>query len=352
MRKVHYFATVLCYSRLLYVEFFLTQSMECFLAAHRNALEYFGVSPRRVMHDNLKTAVIEHLSGHAPTFNARYLDFAAHYGFKPVACNVARGNEKGRVENLIGYVQKNFLGGLEISSLEALNIEARVWMEQIANVRNHRETGKRPCDAFVEEKPALQALPLCRYDISSSRRVRATNRCRIAFESNRYTVPFEYAGMLLELRAEPQTLCIYRGEKLIATHPRSFSRNQDIENPDHTSRLLEERKRGADAALLARFLALSQKSEFYYMALRERKLHAMGHVRRILMLVDTHGRDAVRQALEEAVELGAYSADYLSNILEHRRDLAPVIGQLHLTHGAELLQLEVQPPDCSSYHRE
>jgi len=190
---------------------------------------------------------------------------------------------------------------------------------------------------------------LAGYDISCSRRVRATNRCRVAFESNRYTVPFEHAGALLELRVEPHTLTIYRGQKLIAQHPRNYGRNQDIENPDHVSRLLQERKRAEDAVLLARFLALSPKAEAYYGALRQRELHTMGHVRRILMLADIHGRDAVSQALEEAVELGAYGSDYLHNILAHRRALLPLTGQLHLTRGAELLRLEVQQPDCSRY---
>ena len=162
-------------------------------------------------------------------------------------------------------------------------------------------------------------------------------------------MPFEHAGVLLELRLEPDTIALYRGQKLIAQHPRCYARNQDIENPDHLSRLLAERKRAEDAALLARFLALSPKAEAYYGALRQRELHAMGHVRRILMLVEIHGRDSVAQALQEAVELGAYSSDYLNNILAHRRALAPLTGQLHLTRGAELLQLEVQQPDCSRY---
>jgi hypothetical protein len=288
----------------------------------------------------------------APTFHPRYLDFAAHYGFKPVACNVGRGNEKGRVENAIGYVQKNFLNGLEISSLEALNAQVRRWMEQVANVRLHRETGRRPCDAFQQEKPVLQPLPIAGYDISCSRRVRATNRCRIAFESNRYTVPFEHAGALLELRVEPETLTLYRGQSLIAQHPRCYGGNQDIENPDHLSRLLMERKRGEEAALLARFLALSPQSEAYYGALRQRELHALAHVRRIFLLVETYGRETVAQALAEAVELGAYGSDYLHNLLAHRRALEPVIGQLHLTRSAELLDLEVPPPDCSRYDLE
>jgi hypothetical protein len=160
-------------------------------------------------------------------------------------------------------------------------------------------------------------------------------------------VPFEHAGALLELRVEPETLTLYRADKLIAQHPRSYGRTQDIENPDHVSQLLAERKRAGDAALLARFLALSPQAEAYFGALRQRELHALGHVRRILMLVDIHGRDAVAQGLQEAVELGAYGSDYLHNILAHRRALVPLTGQLHLTRGAELLQLEVQQPECS-----
>ena len=352
LRKLHYFAAVLCYSRLLYVEFFLSQSMECFLAAHRHALEFFESSPRRVMHDNMKTAVLERLPGQAPKFHPRYLDFAAHYGFKPVACNVAKGNEKGRVENAIGYIQKNFLNGLAISSLEALNLEARRWMEQVANVRQHRETGQRPCDLFGAEKPRLQPLPLAGYDIAQSRRARASNRCQVSFEGNRYSVPFAHAGALLELRVEPETLTFYRHDKLIAQHPRCYGRGQDIDNPDHTSDLLKERKRGEDAALLARFLALTPKAEAYFGTLRQRDLHALGHARRILMLADIHGRDAVASALEEALELGAYGSDYLQNLLQHRRTLAPLIGELHLTRGAELLAIELPPPDCSRYQPE
>jgi transposase len=108
LRKLHYFAAVLCYSRLLYVEFFLSQSMECFLAANRHALEYYGASPRRAMHDNLKTAVLERLPGYAPVFNPRYLDFAAHYGFKPVACNVGKATKKGGSRTRSGTFKKTF----------------------------------------------------------------------------------------------------------------------------------------------------------------------------------------------------------------------------------------------------
>lgn len=348
-RKLHYFAAVLCHSRLLFVEFYLSQSTECFLSAHRNAFEFFGASTQRVMHDNLKTAVLERPPGEAPRFNPRYLDFADHYGFRPVACNVARGNEKGRVENAIGYIQKNFLNGLEISSVGALNIEVRRWMEQTANVRLHRVTGRRPCDLFAEEKPRMQALPALGYDVSQIRRVRATNRCQVNFDANRYSVPFAHAGALLELRARPDTVSIYRNAKLVAEHPRNYGRDCDIDNPEHTSRLLKERRRGEDSALLARFLALSPKAEAYFDALSRRDLYGLGHVKRILLLAEIHGREPVATALEEAIELGAYGSDYLRNILEYRRAVEPLLGQLHVTRGAEHLEHRLPASDCTRF---
>jgi transposase len=92
-RRLSFFVMVLAYSRQLYVEFALSQGMEHFLAAHIRAFEALGV-PRKVMVDNLRTAVLAHVRGEPPHFNPRYLDFARHYGFEVVACNVAKGNEK------------------------------------------------------------------------------------------------------------------------------------------------------------------------------------------------------------------------------------------------------------------
>ena len=78
-RKLSFFVMVLCYSRLMYVEFTLSQQMEQFLACHNHAFEYFGgVVPEKLMVDNLKSAVLKRLTGEAPVFNPRYVDFAHH----------------------------------------------------------------------------------------------------------------------------------------------------------------------------------------------------------------------------------------------------------------------------------
>ena len=97
-RRLSFFVMVLCYSRLMYVEFTLSQTMEHFLAGHQHAFDFFGGVPSKIMVDNLKSAVLKRIIGRAPVFNPKYLDFAGHYGFSIAACNVGKGNEKGRVE--------------------------------------------------------------------------------------------------------------------------------------------------------------------------------------------------------------------------------------------------------------
>lgn len=89
-------------------------------------------------------------------FFCHYMDFAQHYGFKIVPCNVGKGNEKGVVENGVGYVKKNLLNSLSIPNFKIMEPVAQNWLDTIANVRTHRETGKRPVDMFHEEKSSLQ----------------------------------------------------------------------------------------------------------------------------------------------------------------------------------------------------
>src|ERR1700704_1135390 len=151
-RRLSFFVMVLCYSRLMYVEFTVSQTMEHFLACHQHAFEAIGGVPVKIMGDNLKLGVLQRLAGCAPVFNARYLDYANHGGFTITPCNPGKGNEKGRVENGVGYVKKNFLNGLELQDFSAINPAARLWLDTVANVRVHGETHQRPCDCFKEEQ--------------------------------------------------------------------------------------------------------------------------------------------------------------------------------------------------------
>jgi transposase len=105
-RRLSFFVMVLCYSRLMYVEFTVSQTMEHFLACHQHAFEFVGGVPQSIMVDNLKSAVLQRTLGEAPVLNPKYADFAKHNGFRIVPCNVGKGNEKGRVENGVGMSKR------------------------------------------------------------------------------------------------------------------------------------------------------------------------------------------------------------------------------------------------------
>jgi transposase len=120
-RRLSFFVMVLAFSRQMFVEFTVSQTMEHFLACHEHGFAALGGVPSKIMVDNLKSAVLQRLAGTAPVFNPRYLDFARHHGFAIAACNVARGNEKGRVESGVGYVKKNFLHGLELTDFSTIH---------------------------------------------------------------------------------------------------------------------------------------------------------------------------------------------------------------------------------------
>ena len=143
-RQLSFFVMVLCYSRMLYVEFTVSQTMEHFLACHQHAFDFFGGIPHKVMVDNLNSAVLKRAVGEAPVLNPKYLDFATHHGFTIAPCNVGKGNEKGRVENGVGYVKKNFLAGLE-PRLQRPQSRARYWLDTVANACTARPASNRPC---------------------------------------------------------------------------------------------------------------------------------------------------------------------------------------------------------------
>lgn len=349
-RKLSFFVMVLCYSRLMYVEFTVSQTMEHFLACHQHAFEFFGQRvPAKVMVDNLKSAVLQRLTGQAPVFNRRYLDFARHHGFEIVPCNVGAGHEKGRVEAGVGYVKKNLLAGLDIPDFHALGPAARHWLDTVANQRIHGETRRRPVELFETEQPRLHPMPPNLYDLGSVHTVRASNRFRVTFDTNRYSVPAEYASRRLTLKSYPDRLCLYEQDKLIARHPRSYDRHRDFEDPDHPRALLAQRCSARHQKLLQRFLALSPNAERYYAQLELRRLNPRHHVHKIVALSEIYGTEATARALDDACAFEAFSCEYIANLLDARARDIPQPSALHLTRRADLLELELPEPDLDLY---
>lgn len=348
-RRLSFFVMVLCYSRLLYVEFTLSEAMDHFLTCHRHAFEFFGGVPQKVMIDNLKVGVVRHPTGQKALFNPHYLDFAAHYGFQPVACNLRKANEKGRVENGVGYVKKNFLSGLQIPSFEAVNPAAVQWRDAVANVRLHGETDQKPVALFEKEKPLLKPLPVMPYDCAIIQPINVSRCCHITFQSNRYSVPCLYASQRLTLKVQPDQLLLFHHEKLVATHVRRYDRGQRLSNPDHLKELQAQRQQARNQTLLLAFLNLCPEAEPYGRKLQEKRLNAPHHIQKIVALSEIYGPDKTARALQDAIRFEAIGCEYVANILAQREEPSATPGALHLTRRQDLLDLEITAPDLTPY---
>jgi hypothetical protein len=290
------------------------------------------------------------MAGCIPVFNARYLDYARHCGFTISACNVASGNEKGRVENGVGYVKKNFLNGLELSDFSAVNPAAQLWLSTIANVRVHSETRQRPIDMFEQEKANLHPLNPATYDIARIiSTVRVSKLFRVTFDTNHYSVPVQYVGARVTLKVYPDRICVYHAEQLIARHDRCYDRHKDKEDPDHPKALVAQRRNANEQRLLLRFLSLTPVAAEYHAGLVARRLNWRNHVAKINALAEIYGDGATGRAIEDGLAFDAFSCEYITNLLEARARALPEASPLQLTRRHDLLELELAKPDLSIY---
>lgn len=348
-RALSVFVMVLSHSRQMYIEFTLSQKQEHFLACHAHAFDYFGGVPESVMVDNLKSAVLEHKRGETPRWNPRYADFARDYGFEIVACNPRSPQEKGRVENGVGYVKKNFLAGRQFKDFDHIAPAARQWLDLVANQRLHRVTGQKPHDLWQTERKFLQALAVNTPETATIVRLRATSTFRLCIETNRYSVPAQYANHYLDVHLEAQQLRVYYQGSKIAQHRRDYGRHGDFENPDHPKALLAARHKARAHKALQSFLQLGPHAEAFYHALQERRLNAPAHLRNILALEGSYTRAQIAEALSDAHRMSAYNSESIINLLGQRARPQAEPGPLHLTRPGDQLDIETPQADLSIY---
>ena len=128
----------------------------------------------------------------------------------------------------------------------------------------------------------------------------ASSQFRITLDTNRYSVPAEYASRRLTLKTYLDRICVYSQNELIARHVRSYDRHQDFEDPDHPKALLAQRRKARDQKIFMRFLSLSPKAEQYYRQMEQRRMNPHHHLRKIVALSEIYTPDQVARAIEDA----------------------------------------------------
>ena len=308
-RQVHAFVLVLCYSRLLTLVFTFSQTLEAFLRCHEQAFAFVGGVVRECWYDNAATVVAER-AGKLVRFHPRFLAYAGHHRFRPVACNVGKGNEKGRVEDAIKFIRGNFWPGRTFRDLADLNAQAQAWRDGIANQREHRVTRKIP--ALLAAAERLHLLPLHDpYDTDEVRSVLVRPSCRVPFDGNRYSVPWRLVGKPLTLRADVDTVTCWYATHPVARHPRCWQRGQDIVNPAHAQGLLAT-KPGARAQWQVQAVAqLGPAARQYLDVIRAgtRSLHT--ELDHLLLLATVYGPTAVEAALAALLAQAIVGSDHV-----------------------------------------
>jgi transposase len=352
-RRLLAFVMVLSWSRMIFLRFYLGDGTPNFLRGHVDGFNFFECVPRKILCDNLKSAVIER-KGDAIRFNEALLELATYYRFEPIPVNVARGNEKGRVERAISFIRRSFFAGREYVDLDDLNDQALKWCTGLAAERRCAENRSMTVgEAFELEKPSLMALPDNPFPVYEKCSVRVGKTPYVRYDMNDYSVPYMLVRKAVQVVSDLERVCVMEGSTEVARHKRSWEKGVQVENPQHIEELKERKQeakkhRGMDrlhhAAPAARkILELAAKRGQNLGALTTGLLH----------LLDLYGAVELEKGVVEAVLAEACHVGAVRQVLERRRREQnlpePVI--IAIPADPRIQNLVVVPHDLSGYDK-
>jgi transposase len=345
-RRVNLFSYVLGYSRRQYLHFVESQDFETTIREHVRAFQHLGGVATTCLYDNMKVVVARY-EGDEPIYNTRFLAFATHYGYKVWACRRRRPQTKGKCERPFRYVEENFLNGRSFRNFEHLHECLAKWLAEVADVRIHRETKRRPIDLHAEELPYLIPLPDKPYDTAEVVYRTVNAEGMVPYRQNFYSVPWRYLGQVLPLRITEEELIVYGKDLEVIAKHRLLPRNvmgKHSESPEHRP---QEDAKQREAHLRQRFAELGPAASRFLNGLL--KSHRMGkdQAQRVLALLETYRKGDLTSALERAAHFGAFSLRSVERILAAQaQPKTPLesLGDQQQQHLREIMENRPVPP--------
>ena len=323
-QKAHYLVVDLPHSDDGFVQAFPAETTEAFCDGHNAAFRYFGGVPRRIVYDNTKLAVARILGDGTRQRTQVFSELQSHYLFADRFGRPGKGNDKGKVEGLVGYARRNFFVPVpRFASWDALNadLERQCRARRGRRLRRHTETiGQR----FARDRNALLPLPPVPYDACDTRTTRVTSLSLVRDRRNDYSVPTAYGHREVLVKGYVDAVVIVCGSEEIARHRRSYEREALIFEPRHYLALLERKTGALDQA--APLVGWALPDEFLRLRrLLEARLGTPGprEYVQVLRLLEDFRLDAVRGAVQDAVRLGAIGVDAVKHLVLCRLDHRP-----------------------------
>ena len=325
VRRAYVFVATLCYSRHQYAELVFDQKVPTWIGLHQRAFESWGGVPQRVVLDNLKAGVIKALV-HDPVLGEAYRRLAQHYGFLASPNRPYTPRHKGKVENGVHYVQRNFMAGRDFLDIHTANQHLRTWVMERAGTRDHGTTHQAPLYLFNEyERAALLPLPVEPFTLREVRPVTVHSDCHVSIDKSYYSVPYRYVEHTLDAYISERVVEIYDGLDLVATHERSLqpgewhTRLEDY--PKYKAAYLEQTPAYC-RQVAARLGPATQ--EVVDTLLGDRPLYRLRSVQGILRLEQTVGAERLEAACARALHFGDPSLRRIKAILNAALDREPL----------------------------
>lgn len=328
-RRAWVFVMVLGYSRHMFTRIVFDQKTTTWLSLHVEAFEELGGVPRVLVPDNLKAAVIRAAFGaDGPTaLNRSYRELARHYGFKVDPTPPRAPQKKGKVEAGVKYVRRNFFDTRKDErDIDVLNRQLDRWRRQIAGMRKHGTTGKRPLEHFEqEERAALMPLPARRFEPVLWKEAKVHRDSHVCFAGAYYSVPWRHVGKQVMVRATRGSVAIYADDVRVATHERLRAgqrRTTETHLPegrrDYRKRTREYWEERADA--------LGDEVGAYIREVFDADdvLYQLRAVQAIVSHLETFPRSRAQAACRRARFYESHSYGALKNILRNGLDLQPL----------------------------
>ncbi len=312
------FSYILGYSGRQYIDFTRRRDFYALIRRHQDAFSYFNGVPSQCLYDGEKTILLRWEAGR-PVFNPAFIAFITHYKCKPIMCRPRTPKTKGKVEAPFQYIEGNLLNAREFQDIDDLKGRARWWLTNRSDPHIHDTTHRPPIEMFIDqEQAALQPLPLHPYDSSEVVLLVCRFDGFIEFETNFYSVPYEYVGDIVSVKANEHEISVYSPELLtIAQHERfpSGLRRKE-EKPEHRA---SKKIRYGLESVREKFIAMGDAAESFVIGLKEKYPRNCGfHARYILRLKEKYHSDDINKSLEHAIKYHAFDSKAIERILMAR----------------------------------
>jgi transposase len=316
LRKVETASLVLCYSRLLFFQFYPTfNRFDCkvFLT---DALQYFGGACKRCMIDNTHVVVL-HGTGRNMVSVPEMVAFAERFGFTFIAHEKGDANRSGRVERPFDFIENNFLAGRRFTDFQHANREAVNWCDKVnASFKKHLKA--RPRELFAAEQPALKPLPLWVPEVYALHHRIVDIEGYVHVNGNIYSVPYQLIGRRVEVRETKDKVRVFEGPREVAVHERLLKgEGRRMTAAEHRPPRGEGRQVQRDSSPEERELSSAEPEiAEYAKALKQRTAGRWTNaLRRLLQMWRDYPREAVLAATKTATHYGLYDLDRLERMV-------------------------------------